>query len=153
MSEKIFPMPRPCRAFAVLLLVAGAGWDLPAARGQNAASPAQPAASVDAGEAARQQILQSERWRQARRGLNEWLSIQQIYSPEEVAVLKKQFQERVDRMSAPELRDQLDEMEAKLAVLSSPEAEDARRWLSQFLAVQAKYTPAELRRGAPTSPI
>jgi hypothetical protein len=52
-------------------------------------------------------------------------------------------------MSPAELRDQLDRMEEKLAVLNSPEAEEARRWLGQFLAVQAKYTDAQLRAMRP----
>lgn len=148
MCEVRFKMSGKRCAVAIVLLLCGAGWLQPAARGQTAPAPAQPAAD-DSREAARRQILDSERWRQARRGLNEWLSIQQLYTPEEVAVLKQQFQQRIDRMSASELQDQLDDMEAKLAVLSSPEAEDARRWLSQFLAVQAKYTPEQLRARRP----
>jgi hypothetical protein len=147
MSNKSWTTSGKLGTFAVLLLLCGSGWLQPAARGQTA--PAAVGQRSAADEAARRQILESERWRQARRGLNEWLSIQKLYSPEEVAVLKRQFQARIERMSASELQDQLDDMEAKLAVLSSPEAEDARRWLAQFLAVQAKYTPAQLRARRP----
>jgi glutaredoxin-related protein len=106
--------------------------------------------SVDtANRAAREQILQSERWRNAVRGFEQWLSVQQLYTPQEVAVLRAQFKSRVDRMSPAELQEQLTRMEEKLAVLSSPEAEDARRWLAQFLAVQAKYTDEQLRQMRP----
>ena len=45
-------------------------------------------------------------------------------------------------MSPEELQKQLIDMEDKVAVLSSPEAEEARTWLAQFLSVQAKYTPS-----------
>jgi hypothetical protein len=109
----------------------------------------QPAPAGPAQNAERQQILESERWRQAVRGFDEWLSVQKLYTPAEVATLRAQFQSRVSRMSPAELRDQLDRMEDKLAVLNSPEAEDARRWLGQFLAVQAKYTDAQLREMRP----
>lgn len=108
-----------------------------------------PRAVASSDEAARQQILQSARWQNAARGLEQWLSVQQLYSPQEVVVLKAQFKARVAHMSPPELEKQLADMEAKLAVLSSPEAEDARRWLAQFLAVQAKYSPEQLRQMRP----
>jgi TolA-binding protein len=112
----------------------------------------QPAANTNpaaANEAARQQILQSDRWKNAVHGFEQWLSVQQLYSPQEVALLRSQFKSRVERMSPAELEQQLTRMEEKLAVLTSPEADDARRWLSQFLAVQKKYTDAELRRMRP----
>jgi len=112
--------------------------------------PAAAANSVDAANrAAREQILQSERWKAAVRGFEQWLSVQQLYTPQEVAVLRAQFKSRVDRMSPAELQEQLTRMEEKLAVLSSPEAEDARRWLAQFLAVQAKYSDEQLRQMRP----
>lgn len=116
------------------------------------AAPAAGAASdatAAANEAARQQILRSDRWRNAARGLDQWLSVQQLYTPQEVTILRAQFKARIDRMSPAELEKQLADMEAKLSVLSSPEAEDARRWLAQFLAVQAKYSPDELRQMRP----
>ena len=105
--------------------------------------------AANAEEADRREIMESDRWRRATRGLNEWLSVQQLYSPDEVAVLRSQFRSRVAKMSPTELKNHLDDMEDKLAVLSSPEAEEARRWMSQFLAVQAKYTDAQLRAKRP----
>lgn len=42
---------------------------------------------------------------------------------------------RVAKMSPQELENFLRDMEERLAVLASPEAEDARLWLGQFLAV------------------
>jgi hypothetical protein len=111
------------------------------------AGTANTAAKAD--EAARQQILQSERWKNAVHGLQQWLSIQQLYTPEEVAVLRAQFKSRIDRMSPAQLEAQLAQLEEKLAVLSSPDAEDARRWLAQFLAVQRKYSDAQLRQMRP----
>jgi hypothetical protein len=137
-----------CR-FCLTLVVGTAGFCSLTAYGQSSTSTAQPAVADSEREAARQQVLQSDRWRRARHGMNEWLSIQRLYSREEVALLQQQFQQRIDRMSADELQDQLLNMEEKLAVLSSPEAEEARTWLSQFLAVQAKYTDEQLRARRP----
>lgn len=131
------------RLLMFVLLLVGANAQ---AYGQGAA-PAVGAA--DTVEAQRREIMESDRWRRTTRGLNEWLSVQQLYSPDEVAVLRSQFRARVARMSPTELKNHLDDMEAKLEVLSSPEAEDARRWMSQFLAVQAKYTDAQLRAKRP----
>ncbi len=136
-----------CECLATVMLIANFG--ATAARAQQAAPLQQPTAAAAAQDAERQQILQSDRWRQAVRGFDEWLSVQKLYTPAEVATLRAQFQSRVSRMSPAELRDQLDRMEEKLAVLNSPEAEDARRWLGQFLAVQAKYTDAQLREMRP----
>lgn len=136
------------RVSVFALLLVGAGVQ---AFGQVTA-PTQngPAGGVaDSIEAQRREIMESDRWRRTTRGLNEWLSVQQLYSPDEVAVLRSQFRARVARMSPTELKNHLDDMEAKLEVLSSPEAEDARRWMSQFLAVQAKYTDAQLRAKRP----
>jgi hypothetical protein len=136
-------------ALALAVVVGGMGWSSLVVAQTGTATISQPAKADPAREAARQQVLQSERWLRARHDLNQWLSIQKLYTPQEVAVLRKEFQARVDRMSPQELEVQLTDMEAKLAVLASPEAEDARRWLAQFLAVQAKYTPEQLRAKRP----
>ena len=103
------------------------------ARGQEAAAREKPAAA-DPQDAARRQILESDRWRKAGDTLNEWLSVQQVYSPDQVAAIKAELKEKIAKMSPQELEKLLSEMEARLAVLSSPEAADARVWLAQFLA-------------------
>jgi hypothetical protein len=136
--------------FSLAVVTWGMGCFAGPAQGQSDRAAAGQRSAADEGrETARRQVLTSDRWRRAERGLNEWLSVQQLYSPEEVAVLRTQFQHRIDRMSPAELQDHLVNMEEKLAVLSSPAAEDARRWLAQFLAVQAKYTDAQLRERRP----
>lgn len=138
-----------CSAFSLALALGIGGLAFPADGQDNTAAGAPATAKSGPSDAARRQILTSERWQRARHGLDQWLSVQQLYSPQEVSVLRAEFQSRVDRMSPEELQQQLTEMEGKLAVLSSPEAEEARRWLAQFLAVQAKYTDEELRARRP----
>lgn len=136
-------------ALALAVVLSWMAWSGTWAVAQSGTATTPGAAPDPAREAARRQILESERWQRARHDLNQWLSIQKLYTPEEVAVLRREFQGRIDRMSPQELAVQLSEMEEKLSVLASPEAEDARRWLAQFLAVQAKYTPEQLRAKRP----
>jgi hypothetical protein len=125
------------QVFAVSLIVYG--WIMPPTWGQTPdAKPRQnEAPSTDAQEAARRKILDSDRWRLAQRELNEWLSVQTIYKPEEVDAIKASFSDRIARMSPRELEDFLKDMESRLKILMSPEAEDARLWLAQFMAVAA----------------
>ena len=88
---------------------------------------------------ARQEILDSQRWADAKQQLDSWLSVQKVYSDEEVEVLKSELRNRIAVMSPQELQAFLEEMEAKVAVLMSPASLDARRWAS-------KYTDKALER-------
>jgi hypothetical protein len=113
------------------------------------APKARPAgADSDAGRAARREILESERWQRAYQEFEDWLSVQQIYRPEELAVIRQQMRDRVATMTPQELERFLGEMEARLRVLKSPEAEDARIWLKQFMAV-ARNPEQQLGRPRP----
>ena len=93
--------PSCYKPMAPLTFLFVAGWFTLSACGQ----PASPtsadtgAASVDAQEAARRKILDSDRWRRTNRGLNEWLSVQHIYSPDEVAAIRASLEDRIGRMS------------------------------------------------------
>jgi hypothetical protein len=123
------------QTFAILLTLCGLS-TLPAFGQTTDTKPAPtntPAA--DAQEAARRKVLDSDRWRRTQREFDEWLSVQTIYSPDEVAAIKANFSQQIARMSPRELEDFLKNMESRLKVLMSPEAEDARQWLAQFMAV------------------
>ncbi len=87
-----------------------------------------------ADERARQEILSSDRWRRVQRQFNEWLSVQTLYDEEQVEEIRGGVKKVADTGSPEELRTLLDDTESRLAVLMSPEAEDARIWLSQFFA-------------------
>ncbi len=104
--------------------------------------------SIDAQEATRRKILDSDRWRRTNRELNDWLSVQQIYSPDEIDAIKSSFAQRIAKMSPRELEDFLKDMESRLSVLTSPEADDARQWLAQFMAV-ARNPEQQLGRNRP----
>jgi len=54
--------------------------------------------------AAKQKIFASPAWQQAMAELNEWFTVQVIYPQPEVPRLKNELVERINKMSAPELR-------------------------------------------------
>jgi hypothetical protein len=121
-----------CSALAIFLFSVGS-LALPV-HGQDTAPRESTPPTIDSQGAARRQILESDRWKNAGAKLNEWLSVQQVYTPDEVAAINAELAARIAKMPPHELEKLLGEMEEKLAVLSSPEAADARVWLSQFLA-------------------
>jgi hypothetical protein len=132
---------------AAIWLVTHSWATLPASGQDDGAQGIRHAASEDEATA-RRKILESDRWRRANRAFREWLSVQQIYRPQEVAHMLERMEARVEAMSARELADYLEDMEERLKVLLSPEAEEARQWLGQFLAV-ARDPERQLGRPLP----
>lgn len=124
-------------SLAPAILLTLVGWTTLPTLGQtpDAAPVSSDSTSADAQEAARRKILDSDRWRQTQRELNEWLSVQTLYSPEEVAAIQANLRDSMANKSPRELEDLMKDMESRLNVLTSPEAEDARQWLAQFMAV------------------
>jgi hypothetical protein len=97
--------------------------------------PAADAQGDASREAARQKILDSDPWREAQRKLDDWFAVQQVYGADEVAALRAEIADRVKQMSPEGLEAFLNEMQDRLAVLLSPDAEEARTWIGQILAV------------------
>lgn len=120
-----------------------------------AADPPAPAAAesdkpVGADDLARKaEIMSGQRWRRAIFELGEWLSAQQIYTPQEVNRIKADFNRRVAGMSSYDLEYLLDDLDAKFKVLESPEARDAKAWLGQYLAAMSDRRRAEALRDVP----
>ncbi len=117
-----------------------------------AKAPAQPAAAAPLSEAdqkAKQAILQGDRWRQAIHAMNEWLSVQQVYTPQQVQALQQELDYKVQAMSPADLEALLGRMESKLSVLLSPDAQAARDWIGQNLAVMAAKPREEFKRSLP----
>jgi methyl-accepting chemotaxis protein len=146
-------MPMPMQTVfasfaAVILLFASAvvavSADSPAPTGQR------PAAPDAAGDVTRKaEIMNGQRWRRAIFELSEWLSSQQIYSPQEVNRIKADFNRRVAGMSSYELEYLLDDLDAKFKILETPEAKDARAWVGQYLAVMSDSKRAEVLKDVP----
>jgi hypothetical protein len=125
-----------------------------AAHGPAADPPAPAAAGTDkpvgADDLARKaEIMSGQRWRRAIFELGEWLSAQQIYTPQEVNRIKADFNRRVAGMSSYDLEYLLDDLDAKFKVLESPEARDAKAWLGQYLAAMSDRRRAEALRDVP----
>jgi len=130
--------------FAFLLVTSVGGWSA-------TTSWAQQTSKVDSSDEARREeqiaidkVLSSERWLKATQQFDQWLALQSVYDEREIEALKSELRNQVASMSPAQLESFLQEMEARLAVLLSPEATEARRWVAPLTdqAVQrlrAKY--------------
>ena len=113
-------------------------------------APSAPANSQAAEDLVRKaEIMNSTRWRRAIFELGEWLSSQQIYTPDQVHAIKADFNRRVAGMSSYELDYLLDDLDAKFKVMDSPEARDARAWVGQYLAAMSDQKRAETLKDVP----
>ena len=130
------------RVGAALLLAQCSAWAQPS----QPTPTRSPAAAASAGEdaARKETFLASERWRRAMFEFDQWLAHQPVYTPAQVRKIKTDLVARVASMSSFELEYLLDTLEAKLAVLESPEAEEARGWLGRYLAVMSDRTRGEV---------
>jgi hypothetical protein len=143
------------RATASSLVVALALLVIVHATRSPAADPAAPAETesgkpATADDLARKaEIMSGQRWRRAIFELGEWLSAQQIYTPQEVNQIKADFNRRVAGMSSYDLEYLLDDLDAKFKVLESPEARDAKAWLGQYLAAMSDRRRADALRDVP----
>ncbi len=106
-----------------------------------------PPAEDDA--AAKQKIFASQAWQQAMEGLNEWFTVQVIYPQREVPRLKNELVERVNKMSAPELRGYLADLQQKLKIMASPEAAKVRAYVGYNLSVASDAYAAQIRSRLP----
>jgi FtsZ-binding cell division protein ZapB len=94
-------------------------------------------------------IMNSSRWRRAIFELGEWLSAQAIYTPTQVRNIKADFNHKVEKMSSHDLEYLLDDLDAKFKVLDTPEAQDARSWVAQYLSVMSDQKRAEALKDVP----
>ncbi|MFM9023790.1 MAG: hypothetical protein ACKON7_00350 [Planctomycetaceae bacterium] len=93
------------------------------------------------------EIMFSPRWQQAIAEFGGWLGTQTVYPPAEVRRIKNQFNDRVAAMSSYDLEYLLDSLSAKLDLLGTPEAQDAKTWLGEYLfAMSDARRAAELRK-------
>jgi len=84
--------------------------------------------------ARRELIFKSEPWRNTFAGLDQWLSIQTMYDKDQIADIKKQVSARVENMSADDLEDFRQQLDAKLQMVLSPEGRDILGWVAANLA-------------------
>jgi hypothetical protein len=94
-------------------------------------------------------IMHGPRWQRAMIELTDWLATQTIYHPEEVRRIKIRFSERVEAMSSRELEYLLDSISAKIDLLNTAEARDAKAWLGEYLSAMSDARRASELRGIP----
>lgn len=112
-----------------------------------AAQPAPEAAESDAVRKA--ELLASPRWRRAMFELNEWLSTQKIYDEKQVARIKVDLNRRAATASSYDLEYLLEDLETKFKILETPEAQEARAWLAQYLAVMSDRKREQVLKDVP----
>lgn len=113
----------------------------------HADEPEVPAADSDL--ARKIEMMHSERWHRSIFEFGRWLTTQTIYTPEEVNQIKYDFNARVAGMTSYELEYLLDDLDEKLAILASPEAQDAKAWMGEYLAAMSDRNRAEQLRKVP----
>lgn len=94
---------------------------------------------------ARQKVLGSEGWLDARQKFDKWLSVQAAYDATEIEAIKKGFASRVERGSADDLTILLHTMQRRLDVLLSPDVVVARDWADSFYTEKGKQDLMEKR--------
>lgn len=110
----------------------------------------QPVVADDDGDLARKaDLLHSDRWQRAVSELGGWLTTQSVYSPAQVQAIKVQFNERVAAMSSYDLEYLLDSITAKLTLLDTPQARDAKAWLGEYLSAMSDARRAQALRNVP----
>lgn len=118
-----------------------------------AAAPAQPAqaqgGAATSGKLTKAEIINSTQFRRAIFEFNEWLTSQPIYTPQQVAQIKDQFNHRVAEMNAEELTYLLNDLEAKMQLINTPEAREARAWMAQYLSVMSDRKRADVLKDVP----
>jgi hypothetical protein len=99
-----------------------------------------PAKQSDAGkrdQVRRDLILKSEAWKNTLSGLDQWLSVQTMYSKKEMEAIRKQMMARAEKMSADDLEEYRQDLDARLTMLLSPEGRDILGWVAANLAAAA----------------
>ncbi len=114
----------------------------------SASAPEAPSTGTAADDG-RAKILSSPEWREAQRAFEQWLSIQKTYTAAEVEEMRAALRSRIDKMSVAELQSFLADSREKLRILLGEDAQQARLWLAQRLAVEVNLTPEQIRQHRP----
>jgi len=108
-----------------------------------------PDAAAPDEEAARRQILHSDQWQDMQFDFDQWLSVQSIYTPEEVQDIIARMERGVSRMTSGQLQRFLVDMQDRLDVLNSPNALSAQIYLTEKLQVASAAYAKRIRESLP----
>jgi hypothetical protein len=91
----------------------------------------------------------SAEWQATLQLFDQWAAVQQTYPPEHVAQMRQQLLDQARTLPAAAASALRETMDAKLHVLLSTEARDARKWLAETLAVAAPAYAKQVRAKIP----
>lgn len=137
-----------CRIFCIVVLAGWTGLHCHVATAR-AVEPAIEADDDDGDFARKADIMHGPRWQRTIAEFGGWLATQTLYSPADVQRIKREFNARVAAMSSYELEYLLDSISAKLQLLDTPEARDAKAWLGEYLSAMSDARRAEALRSVP----
>lgn len=140
--------PRARTAWSVLVVIGCVGVVLVPTR-EGTTLAAESIVDEDGDIARKADIMHGEQWQRAVAELGAWLSTQNLYSPSDVRRIKMQFNDRVDGMTSYELEYLLESMTAKLKLLDTPEARDAKAWLGEYLSAMSDARRAQALSDVP----
>ncbi|MEX0642522.1 MAG: hypothetical protein WD468_07465 [Pirellulales bacterium] len=110
--------------------------------GQTPQSPAvQPAPA--------QSVVDSPEWQATRQAFQQWLTVQQVYTDQEMQAMVNDLRTRVAAMNEQERAAFLKDMQSRLAVLNSEQAVQARAWMSENMSRMTPAGQQKLRRQIP----
>lgn len=112
---------------AVALLCLGSSVTL----AQDAPAPASSSTQADFGNGeTREEILESPAWQNMVQSFDQWMSVQEIYTESQTAELVKELKQKVASLDPAQLKEFIVTTQQQLDVLMSPEASQARSFLS-----------------------
>jgi hypothetical protein len=132
--------------YLILALGAIVAWPHGLAFGQQpqprVAPPAQPPASS-------QGVVDSPEWQATRQAFYSWLSVQQIYSEQEIQQKISDLRLRISAMNEQQRVAFMTDMQARLEVLNSQQAQQARAWVNENMSRMTPKGQAKLRQQIP----
>src|SRR4249919_561373 len=86
----------------------------------------------------------SDPWHQTLHDFDEWTQIQRLYSKQQVTEMRGKILDKIVSLPTEDSERFRDEINAKLHVMMSAEARDARKWLNDTLAVASDSYAAKI---------
>jgi hypothetical protein len=132
--------------FCVILVVAALA---AGSRATVFGQPPQPPQPPTGRPAPAQSVVDSSEWEATRQAFQQWLTVQQKYSDQEIQKMISDLRLRVAAMNEKERAAFLKDVQARLAVLNSEQARQARAWMSENMARMTPAGQQKLRRQIP----
>jgi hypothetical protein len=80
---------------------------------------------------------------------DEWAAVQQLYTPDQVRQWRAQILSKAASLPSADKQQFADDLDAKLHLMLSAEARDARKWLAETLSVASDSYARQVKAGLP----